>query len=111
MHHPHGPVQTLPGHKHKPSLSSMCSKHPLVSAHVSIQGETDSFGAEYTEMCQACYEEYLMLKESKKEDLSFCDWCNSEKKNCKPKRDPDEGSSGRVYMVCTACAMDRSLWG
>ena len=36
-----------------------CDKHPEEDAAFRVQGETDSFGAEYLYMCTGCFEEYV----------------------------------------------------
>lgn len=83
----------------------VCHEH----ATVRIQGETDSFGCEYTYLCKSCHEivkeidEYTTDKHS--EDLQECDWCKKETKLkfIRPTRDIDEGSNGPVYDVCGSC--------
>lgn len=78
-------------------------------ATVRIQGETDSFGAEYYHLCDACYEldteieEYHTAKHA--EDEAHCEWCRkvTKQKDLRYTRDIDEGSSGPVYEVCSEC--------
>lgn len=36
-------------------------------------------------------------------ELTICDWCGDKTKGCKPTNDPDEGSHGTLYNVCTSC--------
>ena len=49
-----GPVPTLPGHSCGVPTSTKCDTHPDRDAIRRIQGETDSFGCEYIDMCQEC---------------------------------------------------------
>ena len=69
-------------------------------ATVRVQGETDSFGAEYHAYCASCralWEATLNIPH-----ISFCDHCKQEEET-KPWRDLDEGSSGPVYYICSPC--------
>lgn len=74
-----------------------------------IQGETDSFGAEYYHLCEACYEldmeiqTYQTTKHA--EDVAHCEWCKkaTKQKDLRYTRDIDEGSYGPVYEVCSEC--------
>lgn len=78
-------------------------------ATVRVQGETDSFGAEYHHYCEACYKlseelnDYYTKKHE--DDESQCEWCNkvTTQKNLRYTRDIDEGSNGPVYEVCGEC--------
>lgn len=78
-------------------------------ATVRIQGETDSFGAEYSHHCAACAALVSELAEYQQEqtaeELCDCDWCRREvpRKELRHTRDIDEGSNGPVYEVCSAC--------
>jgi hypothetical protein len=91
-----GPVKTLPGTVHK-STSATCDfcDEPSVC---SIQGETDSFGAEYNDVCATHKAEFA---ESKIEGM--CDFCKKEDDDLCVTRDPDEGQAGPVYYVCGPC--------
>jgi len=51
-----GPVSTLPGNTIKISGSRHCDCHPWRLAEYRVQGETDSFGCEYTYSCQMCHD-------------------------------------------------------
>ena len=78
-------------------------------ATVRIQGETDSWGAEYYHLCDACYEldteiqKYNDIKHGN--DEACCEWCKTLvlRKDLKYTRDIDEGSNGPVYEVCGSC--------
>lgn len=63
--------------------------------------ESDSFGDEWLPMCQACYE----IQQSKPEVpiISVCERCNTNNIEVKPRRDPEEGTSGPVYDMCNTC--------
>jgi len=65
-----------------------------------LQGETDSFGAEYHYYCDSCVSK-CMKDEDKQED-EICDWCKH-KKHLTPIRDFEEGLNGPVYYVCSKC--------
>lgn len=78
-------------------------------ATVRVQGETDSFGAEYYHYCEACYtlEQELQqyFTERHAEDEAQCEWCKkvTTQKDLRYTRDIDEGSNGPVYEVCGSC--------
>jgi len=79
------------------------------TATVRVQGETDSFGCEYSHYCEACHKlseelnDYYTKKHE--DDESQCDWCKKAvpQKSLRHTRDIDEGSSGPVYEVCSEC--------
>lgn len=68
-----------------------------------VQGDTDSFGAEYEYFCQHCYEEYKKEISVSHMDGS-CDYCKTVA-SLRPTRDPDEGTHGPVYWICAPCAI------
>lgn len=103
-----GPVSTLPGYKTKPDKGAKCDEHPSLDSVATIQGETDSFGSEFLEMCVICYHKYKEHKEKARESFSICDWCKGNQKGCSPTRDYDEGMSGPVYNVCPGCRKRRN---
>ncbi len=103
-----GPVSSLPGYKAKTEAGAMCDDHPERSSVATIQGETDSMGCEFIEMCSECYEKYKGHKEEAREIFSICDWCNGNQKGCSPTRDYEEGTSGPVYNVCPGCRQRKS---
>jgi hypothetical protein len=49
-----GPVSTLPGSLHDVPTGAMCDDHPDRPALRRVQGETDSFGAEFLDLCNEC---------------------------------------------------------
>ncbi len=97
-----GPVSSMPGSIQKVPTGIKCDKHPEIDATHRIQGETDSFGCEYVDMCVECYWEYLKQKASNS-NPGVCDWCNHHSDTRTKTRDYDEGSSGPVYDVCPSC--------
>lgn len=105
MAHVSGPVRTLPGHRSAPPDGTECDDHPGVLAATRIQGETDSFGAEYLDLCTAC-----VARLSREQAApGYCDWCKAQVLDLRPRRDPDEGSCGRVYQVCQPCRRAQTL--
>ena len=96
-----GPCSTLPGSSHSTPDGAMCDDHPDRPAAKRVQGETDSFGAEYYDLCQECVDEF---KKSADENRNGkCDWCKCDATDLRDRRDYDEGMAGRVYRVCGAC--------
>lgn len=96
-----GPVSTLPGYRDIAPEGAMCDVHSDRPAAARIQGETDSFGCEFWDMCQQCVE---AEREARKADcIGCCDWCKQEATDLRPRRDFEEGMSGRVYRVCGNC--------
>ena len=78
-------------------------------ATVRIQGETDSFGAEYIYYCDECdnlvteVNDYFDKKGENEE--AQCEWCKkiTTQGDLHYTRDIDEGSNGPVYEVCSEC--------
>lgn len=102
-----GPVATMPGSHHSVPEGTKCDEHSTVPAVRRIQGETDSFGCEYYDVCQACYDKDV--EDRKNRDRSgYCDWCKCHAPRVSPRRDFEEGSSGRLYDVCDACIKKES---
>jgi hypothetical protein len=69
------------------------------TATFSLQGETDSFGAEYSYLCTAHKDAYI---EHRTKPVWGCDNCGKEAE-LTPQRDPEEGSYGPVYWHCNEC--------
>lgn len=82
-----------------------CDHHPLVVAVKRICTEADSFGCEYSNLCQVCLDEREKALEAIKNDPSKWERCKCG--NSEPSlisyRDPDEGMSGPVYEHCSKC--------
>lgn len=102
-HCSNGPVSSMPGSRHQLPLNQSCDKHPNRLAVVRIQGETDSFSAEYVDMCEECLEKYNIFLAKQKDQEKRCEICIRMKKDVKPHRDPEEGSCGRLYDMCPEC--------
>lgn len=102
-----GPVRSLPGSAHCVPSGTMCDEHNDVPAVARIQGETDSFGAEFYDVCQACLDRD---REAAKncDPSGHCDWCKKHAPRVSPHRDFEEGLSGPVYDVCDACIKAQS---
>lgn len=98
-----GPNSYLPGNCLKVPKGAMCDSHPDREAVIRIVGETDSFGSELHDVCQECLDSIQKQIEEEKEKPKFCDWCSQLKKNVSLRRDPEEGSYGRLYNVCQEC--------
>lgn len=95
-----GPTSSMPGSHHNLPAGTKCDAHPNTFAIVRVQGETDSFGAEYNDMCQECHNEY---KEEIKKETGRCDYCKTDEVKTYPHRDYEEGLYGPVYQVCNKC--------
>jgi len=103
-----GPISTLPGFTQDAPKGEVCDDHPGVAAVVRIQGETDSWGAEMHDLCQACADEMRAEIKVEREKERYCNWCKHKKSDVRPYRDTDEGFYGPVYQVCFDCrAQDR----
>lgn len=97
----HGPVSSMPGSVHRVPSGQTCDRHSDRLAIFRIQGETDSFGCEYVDMCDECRDEYLAAKEQP--NPGQCGICGNHVEDRKPMRDYDEGMSGPVYDACAHC--------
>lgn len=83
-----------------------CHNHPERPAVRRVCVEADSFGAEYSNMCQECSDQYTAYKEQKRNDESQweqCPRCKTLVPELSSYRDPDEGSHGPVYSRCSDC--------
>jgi hypothetical protein len=105
-----GPISTLPGAGHSVPKGTMCDFHPAAPAVARIQGETDSFGCEMDDLCQACVDARRAYRcseagraEAAADRTGACDWCRELATDLRTARDYDEGMSGPVYRVCGAC--------
>ena len=97
-----GPVATLPGSYAGLPAGTVCDEHPDRPAVRRIQGETDSFGCEFYDMCDECVIEHN--KQIANNRSGICDWCKNDAEDLRPKRDYEEGRYGPVYRVCRDCA-------
>ena len=98
-----GPVATMPGSSHALPPRAKCDQHPRRKAIARIQGETDSFGCEYNDVCQECLEEMRRYNASAEARMGECDWCKKEATDLGNQRDFEEGMGGPVYRVCGSC--------
>lgn len=93
-------MNNLPGsvHEVKPGVDCEDCGKPATSL---LQGETDSFGAEYHPLCDVCLRKTLneMAVEG---HISKCDHCHIEQET-RAWRDFEEGSNGPVYYICSGC--------
>jgi RecJ-like exonuclease len=82
------------------SIGRFCETegHEKRPATHTMQGETDSFGAEYIDLCSECAEKFR----------GTC-WYEGDCEHCGQEaelwgwRDPDEGLNGPVYALCQRC--------
>lgn len=102
-----GPVSTLPGHSHHLPDGATCDYHPERRAVARIQGETDSFGCEMSDLCADCLKSEREYARSPEARTGTCEWCEQASTDLSPTRDYEEGMSGRVYNVCGACRKRR----
>ncbi len=105
MSHTSGPVSSLPGAAFSPEEGYMCDDHPDRQAVIRVQGETDSFGAEYFYMCEECNAKYKAEKAALNGGafIGNCDRCGTRDVPMFAWRDYDEGLSGPVYYNCRKC--------
>jgi hypothetical protein len=101
-----GPISSLPGQHHTVPKGTMCDVCQERPAAVRVQGETDSFGAELNDFCEACYDRAKAEDDALK--CGSCEWCHKASNDLRPTRDYDEGSCGPVYRVCGACRLRQS---
>lgn len=111
MAHVSGPTSSLPGSiKSLPNNGKTfyCDDHFDRPAVARVQGETDSFGAEYMDLCQECLDKFKAEVQTEREEPHRCDWCGTTTTDCRHHRDFEEGSSGPVYLVCSSCRSKES---
>lgn len=93
---------SLPGDvlKLRSDGSIVCEMEDCTNAAAkSVCTESDSFGDEFTSMCEKHVEEFANSEPA----LEICEWCNVGPIEVHPIRDFEEGSHGPVYEVCNAC--------
>lgn len=100
-----GPVSTLPGSVHEMDPGTTCDEHPGRPAARRVQGETDSFGCEYHNLCAECLIELANHRAMAR--AGTCEWCKKVATDLRDARDYDEGLYGRVYRVCGGCIKRR----
>lgn len=72
-------------------------------ATISIVGESDSCGAEVSDLCAACFSNVKNSEREEASGLQVCELCQSSKDDCVNWRDPAEGLAGPVYLACKSC--------
>ena len=85
---------------------TFCYTHQHIKATHRICSEADSFGAEYYNMCDECWDEYQAAIKAKLEDpeqWESCPKCRNHVPRLTSYRDPDEGMCGPVYEACPDC--------
>lgn len=85
-----------------------CEGHIDVPAITVLVGSVDSYGSEFYPMCKKHKDSYIVHRDQKMEEelknpTGCCDWCNTSNVVVSPRRDFEEGSSGRLYDVCSKC--------
>lgn len=98
-----GSVSSMPGSYHALPDGSTCDQHPDRPAVKRVQGETDSFGCEYVDMCQECVDAHRAYREEELARPKYCCWCKQTKVGVRKHRDLDEGMAGPLYDVCAEC--------
>ncbi len=68
-----------------------------------VQGETDSFGAEYFYYCHECYDKMKVDQDKIDAEPEVCNWCK-ETAILHPERNWEEGLNGPVYYICDKCS-------
>jgi hypothetical protein len=58
------------GSLHRVPSGMTCDDHPERLAVKRVQGETDSFGCEYIDWCQECYDNYVVYRHQHSESCS-----------------------------------------
>lgn len=91
-----GVYATLPGHRISVSEGE-CEKCGA-PATCRLQGETDSFGAEWWTLCDECAD-----KSSETSPSGECETCRGDSEKLVPSRCWEEGPGGPVYWVCPEC--------
>lgn len=89
----------LPGQSSCPPQGIQCDdcSEP---ATVRVQGETDSFGSEQHDLCDACAKK---MREECSDSSGRCDWCKQDATERVWTRDYEEGLGGPVYHICRPC--------
>lgn len=85
---------------------TFCYTHPDREAKHRMCVEADSFGAEYYNMCDECFNEHKAEIKAKQEDPTqweHCRRCRNSVPRLSHYRDPDEGMHGPVYEACPDC--------
>lgn len=91
----------LPGDIRKLGKDSTacCERHEDRKATHQLCTESDSFGDEWTDVCDECITDSLEAPAY----VGVCEWCKTEDVELSPVRDTDEGTHGPLYDVCNPC--------
>lgn len=103
-----GPVQSMPYSRHALPEGAMCDRHPRRKAVARVQGETDSFGCEYNDVCAKCLKEIQDYRDSAEARTGACQWCGKHATDLRDARDFEEGMAGPLYRVCGSCIKRRN---
>ena len=95
------PVSTMPGARSMPPEDAECDNHPERAAVLRVQGETDSFGCEWADLCAECVA--AVAEHAMQARIGRCGWCKQEANDLRHRRDYEEGMAGPVYEVCGEC--------
>lgn len=99
MSHTGGPSAYLPGQRIKFPAGTVCDNHPTALCAARVVGEVDSFGFEAADLCITCLDQATNASRTE----AICDLCPTVTV-LRPTRDPEEGTSGRLYYCCPACS-------
>jgi len=92
---------TLPGSLRAVPAGQRCDDCADKPATHRLQGETNSFGAEWADLCDECYTRER--ERLRKDRAGACDWCTKYTDALIATRDYDEGLHGDTYRVCPHC--------
>lgn len=99
-----GPNSYRPGQILKHVEGIACDQHEDRPSVARVVGESDSFGSEVIDLCQECLDK---LNTDKEETIGVCEICHTTTV-VNRRRDPEEGSCGRIYNMCDRCFSDIS---
>jgi len=95
-----GQIRKLNHHEEHQCEDCLTVDKIVVATH-SLCTESDSFGSEYTYLCDKHIAD--IRTKSNKPKVGCCQFCNTAGVEVSPFRDPDEGSHGPVYNACSPC--------
>lgn len=83
----------------------MICSNCLQLADTLVVSVTDTHHSETEYLCEACYSILMNEIQANQESLGLkhCELCGLQKDDVVPTKDPEEGSSGRLYDACRAC--------
>ena len=100
-----GPSHHLPGDTigFAADGRSCDDEHCNDAARHAVIGESDSMGSEINYLCSKHFLESKEQIKEKEKEVTVCELCHEYRTGCQPFRDPNEGTSGRVYDACPEC--------